>query len=100
MSGHSVEDIKKSVKIYIGVFASLAVLTVVTVAASYLDLGSGEAFFLAMIIASVKGTLVAGYFMHLFTEKTTILAVLGLTFFFLITLMFLLYITFIDHPAI
>jgi len=45
MSGHSTEDIKKSVKIYIGVFAALAVLTVVTVAASYLDLSSGESFF-------------------------------------------------------
>ena len=47
MSGHSTEDIKKSVKIYIGVFAALAVLTVVTVAASYLDLSSGESFFLS-----------------------------------------------------
>ncbi|MBT3300647.1 MAG: hypothetical protein HN657_04170 [Candidatus Marinimicrobia bacterium] len=100
MSGHSVDDIKKSVKIYIGVFATLAVLTVVTVAASYLNLSNGEAFFLAMIIASVKGTLVAGYFMHLFSERTTILAVLGLTFFFLITLLFLPYITFIDHAVI
>ncbi|MBT3590036.1 MAG: hypothetical protein HOK52_02205 [Candidatus Marinimicrobia bacterium] len=100
MSGHSVEDIKKSVKVYIGVFASLAVLTVVTVAASYLDLGSGEAFFLAMIIASVKGTLVAGYFMHLFTERTTILAVLGLTFFFLLTIMFLPYIAFTDQAGV
>ena len=97
MSGHSTEDIKKSVKIYIGVFAAL---TVVTVAASYLDLSSGESFFLAIIIATVKGTLVAGYFMHLFSERTTVLAVLGLTFFFLITIMFLPYIAFTDQAVI
>jgi cytochrome c oxidase subunit 4 len=100
MSGHSVEDIKKRVKVYIGVFAALAVLTVVTVAASYLDLSSGEAFFLAIIIASVKGTLVAGYFMHLFSEKTTVLAVLGLTFFFLIVIMFLPFMAFTDQAVI
>ncbi|MBC8346492.1 MAG: cytochrome C oxidase subunit IV family protein [Candidatus Marinimicrobia bacterium] len=100
MSGHSVEDIKKSVKVYIGVFAALAVLTVVTVAASYLDLTSGESFFLAIIIASVKGTLVAGYFMHLFSERTAILAVLGLTFIFLLTIMFLPYMALTDHPAV
>ncbi|MDP7465399.1 MAG: cytochrome C oxidase subunit IV family protein [Candidatus Marinimicrobia bacterium] len=100
MSGHSVEEIKKSVKVYIGVFAALAVLTVVTVAASYLDLSFGESFFLALTIASIKGTLVAGYFMHLFTERTAILAVLGLTFFFLITIMFLPYIAFTDQAVI
>lgn len=100
MSGHSVEDIKKSVKVYIGVFTALAVLTVVTVAASYLDLSLGESFFLALTIASIKGTLVAGYFMHLFTERTAILAVLGLTFFFLITIMFLPYMAFTDQAAI
>ena len=100
MSGHSVEDIKKSVKVYIGVFASLAVLTVVTVAASYLDLGSGEAFFLAMIIASVKGTLVAGYFMHLITEKQTIVWLLILTFFFFLVCMFLPMIYDFDHTRL
>ncbi len=100
MSGHSIEDVKKSVKVYISIFAALGALTVVTVGASYLDLGPGESFFLAMIIASVKGTLVAGYFMHLFTEKTTILAVLGLTFFFLVTIMFIPFIALTDQMAV
>jgi len=88
-SSQNAAAVKKHVRTYITVFAALAALTVVTVAASYLGLESGEAFLLAMIIASIKGTLVAGYFMHLFTEKTAILAILALTFFFLLTVLFL-----------
>ena len=53
-SGHDA-DIQSHIKVYMMVFASLAVLTVVTVAASYLELSSGEAIFLALVIASVKG---------------------------------------------
>ena len=46
------------------VFATLLVLTVITVAATWIDLG-GFNLWLAMIIATVKGALVALYFMHL-----------------------------------
>ena len=86
-SGHDA-DIQSHIKVYMMVFASLAVLTVVTVAASYLELSSGEAIFLALVIASVKGSLVACFFMHLISEKAFITWVLMLTAGFFFILMF------------
>ena len=96
MSDHSMDDIKSHVKVYMLVFASLAVLTVVTVAASYMDLSSGEAIFLALIIATIKGSLVASYFMHLISEKALITWILMITFVFFFILMFIPTIAFSD----
>ncbi len=87
MSGHSPEEIQQEVRKYFMVFGALAVLTAVTVAVSYLDLTSGLAVTLAMIIATVKGSLVAGYFMHLLDEKKLIYSILLLTLMFFIVLM-------------
>lgn len=86
------EDIRKHVRVYMIVFGSLAVLTVVTVAVAYLDLPIWPALILALVIASVKGGLVAGYFMHLVSEKKVIYWVLGVTAAFLF-FMFLLFIS-------
>ncbi|MEE8437498.1 MAG: cytochrome C oxidase subunit IV family protein [Candidatus Neomarinimicrobiota bacterium] len=97
MGSDSTAAVKKHVRTYITVFAVLAVLTVVTVAASYLGLSSGEAFLLALTIASIKGTLVAGYFMHLFTEKAAIFAILGITFFFLMIVLFIPFLAAVDQ---
>jgi len=51
-------------RILLGVFGALAVLTVVTVAVTYVDLGEMN-LIVALAIAVVKATLVALYFMHL-----------------------------------
>ena len=99
-SGHDTKDIQQHIKVYMCVFTALAVLTLVTVGASYLDLSSGEAILLALIIASVKGSLVAGYFMHLITEKQTIVWILILTFTFFLVLMFFPLITATDQTKI
>jgi cytochrome c oxidase subunit 4 len=48
----------------IGVFLALVVLTIVTVAATYLPSGPWE-IWISMGIATIKATLVAAYFMHL-----------------------------------
>lgn len=69
------------------VFAALAALTVITVAISYLRLPIGPAIFLAMAIATLKGTLVAAYFMHLISERGIIFSILGITLLFFIFLM-------------
>jgi len=53
-----------SVKTYLGVFAALMVLTVVTVLVSEADLGSA-ALVAALIVAFIKSGFVVGYFMHL-----------------------------------
>jgi cytochrome c oxidase subunit 4 len=58
------------------VFVGLAVLTVVTVSISYLHLPIVEAVLLAMAVAIVKGSLVAGFFMHLISERAVIYWVL------------------------
>lgn len=52
----------------IAVFVSLLVLTVVTVAVAYVDLGSLN-LLVAMGVASVKATLVVLWFMHLKYDK-------------------------------
>jgi len=99
-SGHDTIDIQSHIKVYMTVFAALAVLTIVTVAASYLDLSTGEAILLALTIASVKGSLVAGYFMHLISEKALITWILMLTAGFFFVLMFIPMVSFIDQAQV
>jgi len=89
MEGASVEEVKKSVRTYILIFVALMVLTVVTVAVSALHLSVGAAIAVALVIASIKATLVAGYFMHLISEKKLIYATLVLTVIFFVVLMLL-----------
>ncbi len=65
--------VKEHVRIYVMVFVALGVLTIVTVAISYLKLPTPWAIALAMVVATVKSGLVAGYFMHLLSEEKVIL---------------------------
>jgi len=86
---HSSEDIKKHVRVYMIVFGTLAVLTIVTVAVSYLHLPILPAIVVGLLIASVKAGLVAAHFMHLKSEKKVIFATLigtGVFFIFMIIL--------------
>lgn len=71
-AAHSIEEVKKHVRIYISVFAALAVLTVVTVGVGYMDLPIVPALIVALVIASIKAGLVAAYFMHLVSEERVI----------------------------
>ena len=63
-SDHAV-DIDRHVRVYITVFVVLMVLTIITVAISYLHLPVAAAVSVALLVATVKGSLVACYFMHL-----------------------------------
>ena len=88
--GHaSPEDIKKHTKTYLFVFGALAVLTVVTVSASKLEVGMVAAVVIALVIASVKGSLVAAFFMHLAHAEKIIYWVLLLCAMFFAALLFL-----------
>ena len=89
MSVESAEDIRKHVRVYITVFAALAALTVITVGISYLRLPTHIAIIFALIVATIKGSLVASYFMHLISEKKIIIWVLLICLAFFITLMLL-----------
>jgi len=68
--GDSHADISKHVKSYIVVFIVLAIMTVVTVAASRYDFGSGNVA-VALMIAAFKASLVIAIFMHMKWEKST-----------------------------
>ncbi len=85
--GHDPADIDKHVRVYITVFVALMALTLITVAVSYLDLSTPMAITVALFIATVKGSLVACYFMHLISEKKLIYAVLVLTAVFFVALL-------------
>ena len=86
-TGHSAADIDRHVKVYIIVFVALMVLTVITVAIARVHLPVPIAITLALIVATIKGGLVAGYFMHLVSEKKLILAVMVLTMAFFVVLL-------------
>jgi cytochrome c oxidase subunit 4 len=53
---------------YLGVFAALICLTFITVKVSYYDFGSAN-IVIAILIATVKASLVAAFFMHLRHDK-------------------------------
>jgi cytochrome c oxidase subunit IV len=80
-TGHAAHaaDIDRHVRIYITVFVALMALTIITVAISYLHLPPAMAIAVALFVATIKGSLVACYFMHLISEKKLIYAVLVIT---------------------
>ena len=100
MSKNDQQHIQEHIKIYLNVFFALAILTVITVAVSYIELSPAEGIMLALAIASVKASLVAGYFMHLISQKQTIIWVLILTFIFFLILMFIPLITVTDSTGL
>ncbi len=67
--------------LYLAIGGALLVLTAVTITVSYIDLG-GWNIVVALVIASIKGSLVAMFFMHLYYDKKiyTIVIVMGLLF--------------------
>ena len=76
--------------LYFGIFGALIVMTVVTVGASYIDFGAANTA-IAVLIATVKASLVAVFFMHLRHDKTFnalifVGGLLFLSFLFLFTL--------------
>ncbi len=88
--GHDDHDVQSHVRRYLMVFGALIVGTALTVGASYLPIESvALTVAIALFIASIKGFLVAGYFMHLISEKKMIYAILIATAFFVTGLMYL-----------
>ena len=99
MSDHT-DDISKHVRGYLIIGGTLIVGTVLTVLAYYVDLGHSWNIVLALVIATVKASLVALYFMHLISEKQMIYTVLAFTAFFFVGLMFLTIGAYHDFPAL
>lgn len=84
---HTLDEVKTQVRRYIVVFVSLLALTMITVSVSYFHLSVAPAIVVALFIASIKGTLVASYFMHLLSERKLIYFVLALTGIFFLALL-------------
>ena len=97
MATESKESIEHHIQTYIRVFIALGVLTVITVAVSYLNVSFIEAFFIAMTVSTIKGSLVLGYFMHLITERQMIIWILVATVTTFIILMFIPLISLTDQ---
>ena len=89
MDAHAAEDIRKHVKTYFMVFGALMALTALTVGVSYMRLATHEAILVALVIATIKGSLVALFFMHLSHERKLIYYSLLLTVVFFLCLMFI-----------
>lgn len=90
MSNHDGHDVHQEVRRYKMVFFSLLIGTCATVGAYYLHLPSiALTIAVALFIATVKAFLVAGYFMHLISERKMIYGILATTVFFFTGLMYL-----------
>src|SRR5262245_42997400 len=87
------------VKRYLFVFYALLFGTLITVGASYIPFGHHALNVgVALVIACAKAFLVAGYFMHLVSERKMIYGIMAFTAFFFIGLMFLILWSFKDFP--
>ena len=90
MSGSDPAAIKKSIRTYGIVGGLLLIFTVITVAVNQIHLASvALAITVALIIAIMKGSMVASIFMHLSHEKKWIYGALLLTVVFFVVLMML-----------
>lgn len=78
---------------FIKIWAALIVLTGVTVGAALLDLGH-LAFFTAIVVATVKATLVTLYFMHIRFERRIFA---GMLIAILVTYAIFVILTFADY---
>lgn len=81
-------EIKKSIRKYLMIGAALYAFTVITVAVNQVHLAVPAAITVALIVATIKGFMVASVFMHLNHEKQWIYGSLVLTVAFFIVLMF------------
>jgi len=91
MSDSHAHDIAKHKKIYILVFLALLVGTILTVGMYSVHFESmAVTITIALFIATVKALLVAGFFMHLISEKKAIYSTLAITLVFFAAMMYLI----------
>mgnify|MGYP001243134390 CR=1 FL=1 len=99
MTAQAQEDFRHHVRRYLYIFYALLFGTLITVRASYIPFGNHAInIAVALLIASGKAFLVAGYFMHLISERKMIYGMLAFTAFFFLGLMFLTLSAYADFP--
>jgi caa(3)-type oxidase subunit IV len=85
------KQVMQQVRQHVRIFMALVVFTFVTVGASYLQIQSPVvSVCIALAVALVEAFLVAGFMMHLSTERKIIHVVLVLTVFFFTAMMYLI----------
>jgi len=90
MSDSHSHDLARHIKVYVGVFIALLVGTILTVTMYYIHFERmAVTVTIALFIATVKASLVAGFFMHLISEKKAIYSILLATVFFFASMMYL-----------
>jgi cytochrome c oxidase subunit 4 len=99
MTAQAQEEFRHHVRRYLYIFYALLFGTLITVGASYIPFGNHAInIAVALLIASGKAFLVAGYFMHLISERKMIYGMLAFTAFFFLGLMFLTLSAYADFP--
>jgi len=97
----SPEEFSHHLRRYLFVFYALLFGTLVTVGASYIPFGHRAVNVgVALVIAGGKAFLVAGYFMHLISERKMIYGIMVFTAFFFVGLMFLTVWSMGDFPPL
>jgi cytochrome c oxidase subunit 4 len=99
MSDSSAHDVSSHIKLYMGVFVGLCIMTGVTVWVASVEFTVAMGIAVALVIATFKGSLVARYFMHLKGESKGVIWVLILTAFFFALLIGLPLFALLDHTG-
>ncbi len=101
MDAQAHDEFKHHIRRYLYVFYALAFGTLITVGASYIPFGHRAINIgVALFIAVGKASLVAGFFMHLISERKMIYGIMVFTAIFFIGLMFLTIWSFADFPPL
>jgi len=101
MTTEAQEEFRHHVRRYLYVFYALLAGTIITVLASYIPFGDHSInIAVALVIACGKACLVAGFFMHLISERKLIYGLLAFTACFFLGLMFLTVSAFADLPRL
>src|SRR2546427_11260185 len=91
--------IRKHVRGYLMVGATLLAFTAITVALSYVHFGTPKAnIAVAMLVATFKAGLLAAIFMHLAAVKRLIYRILIFSGFFVLRLLWLTFLAWYDEP--
>jgi caa(3)-type oxidase subunit IV len=99
MTAEDMEEFRHHVRRYLYVFYALLFGTLITVGASYIPFGNHAInIAVALVIACGKAFLVAGFFMHLISERKMIYGLLAFTACFFLGLMFLTLSAYGDFP--
>src|SRR6185503_465998 len=85
-------------KIYYQVFGALLFLTIVTVLVGFMHVNIVLGVAVALVIATIKSSLVVSFFMHLISEKKLIYQAMITTMLLFVTIVILFIVSYYDLP--